>query len=157
MTQARKPIPEGFHTVTPQLTLDNAATTIEFYKRAFGAQEVSRSVGPDGRVMHAELRIGDSPIMVNDAVMGTKGPHAIGGTPASLWLYVKDCDALFNQAVEAGAEVRNKVTDMFWGDRMGVVMDPEGYTWTIATRKEDLTREELDTRAQEFFKQFAQG
>ncbi len=156
MTQARKPIPEGFHTVTPQLTLDNAATTIEFYKRAFGAQEVSRSVGPDGRVMHAELRIGDSPLMVNDAVMGTKGPHAIGGTPASLWLYVKDCDALFNQAVEAGAEIRNSLTDMFWGDRMGVVMDPEGYTWTIATRKEDLTREELDTRAQEFFKQFAQ-
>lgn len=155
MTPARKPIPEGFHTVTPQLTLDNAASTIDFYKRAFGAEEISRSVGPDGRVMHAELRIGDSRIMVNDAVMGSKGPHAIGGTPASLWLYVKDCDALFDQAVEAGAEVRVKPIDQFWGDRMGAVLDPEGYTWTIATRKEDLTREEIDERAQEFFKQFS--
>jgi PhnB protein len=155
MTQARKPVPEGYHTVTPQLTLDNAATTIEWYKRALGAEEMSRAIAPDGKIMHAELRIGDSRVMVNDAMMGSKGPHAIGGSPASLWLYVNDCDELFNRAVEAGANVRMQLTDQFWGDRMGVVLDPEGYTWTIATRKEDLTREEMDARAQEFFKQFA--
>lgn len=153
-TKARKPVPEGYHTVTPQLTLDHAAQTIDWYKRALGAEEIARAVGPDGKIMHAEVKIGDSRIMVND-VMGTKGPKAIGGSPAMLWLYVNDSDALYKRAVAAGAQVATPIADAFWGDRCGSIVDPEGYTWTIATRKEDVTREELDSRAKEFFKNFA--
>src|SRR5258705_13544135 len=102
MARAKKAVPEGHHTVTPQLTLDNAAQAIEWYKKALGAEETSRATGPDGKIMHAELRIGDSLIMLNDAMGGGKGPKAIGGSPASLWLYVEDCDALFKRAVDAG-------------------------------------------------------
>ena len=94
--------------------------------------------------------------MLNDAVMGNKGPKALGGSPASLWLYVEDCDALFNRAVSAGGQVRMPMGDQFWGDRCGTVADPHGYSWTIATHKEDLTREEMQQRSEEFFKQFAQ-
>ena len=103
MAKAKSPIPEGYHTVTPQLTLDNAAQAIDWYKKALGAEEGTRAVGPDGKIMHAELRIGDSRIMVNDAMMGSKGPKATGGSPVSIWLYVPDADALFNRAVAAGA------------------------------------------------------
>jgi len=156
MAPAKKPVPEGFHTVTPQLTLDDAPRAIDWYKKALGAEEKSRFTGPDGKVMHAELRIGDSPIMLNDAVMGGKGPKAIGGSPAALWIYVQDCDALFNRAVAAGGQVKMPIGDQFWGDRCGAITDPHGYTWTIATHKEDLTREEMDRRGAEFFKQFAQ-
>lgn len=156
MAKAAKPVPEGYHTITPSLTLDNAAQTIEWYTRAFGAEEVSRSVGPDGRIMHAEIRIGDSRIMMNDVMMGGKGPQAFGGSPASLWLYVENCDALFTRAVDAGATVQMPLEDQFWGDRGGAVSDPAGYTWWISTRKEDLTRAEMEQRAQEFFKQMAQ-
>src|SRR4030088_1357026 len=102
MAKAKKAVPEGFRTVTPQLTLDNAAQAIEWYKKALGADEVSRAVGPDGKIMHAEIRIGDSLIMLNDAMGGGKGPKAMGGSPASIWIYVEDCDALFNRAVAAG-------------------------------------------------------
>jgi PhnB protein len=154
MAKAAKPVPEGYHTVTPQLTLDNAAQTIEWYKKALGAEEVGRSVGPDGKIMHAEVKIGDSRIMVNDVMMG-KGPNAFGGSPASLWLYVENSDALFNRAVAAGAKVQAPLADQFWGDRGGAVADPAGYTWWIATRKEDLTPTEMNQRAQEFFKQQA--
>jgi len=105
--------------------------------------------------MHAELKIGDSRIFVNDPVMDGKGPKAYGGSPASLWLYVEDCDALFNRAVTAGAQVRMPVDNQFWGDRMGAFVDPHGYSWSVATRKEDLTKEEMDRRGQEFFKAFA--
>ncbi len=158
MAKARKAIPEGFHTVTPQLTLDNAAEAIEWYKKALGAEESGRALGPDGKVMHSELRIGDSIIMVNDAMMGAKGPLAMGGSPASLWIYVEDCDALFNRAIAAGGKVAGewgRLMDQFWGDRSGTFTDPHGYRWTIATRKEDLTREEMDRRGEEFMKQFA--
>ena len=106
MAKAKSALPEGFHTVTPQLTLDNAAQAIDWYKKALGASEVSRAVGPDGKIMHAELQIGNSKIMVNDAMMGGKGPRALGGSPMSLWLYVDDCDALFNRAITAGAKPR---------------------------------------------------
>jgi len=156
MAKAKKAVPEGFHTVTPQLTLDNAAQAIDWYKRALGAEEVSRAPGPDGKIMHAELRIGDSRLMLNDPVMGNKGPQTLGGSPASLWLYVEDCDALFNRAVAAGAKVEMQMGDQFWGDRCGSVGDPHGYRWTIATRKEDLTRDEILQRQEQFFKQFAQ-
>src|SRR4249920_2363707 len=104
MAKAKSTVPEGYHTVTPQLTLDNAAQAIEWYKKGLGAEEGSRAVGPDGKIMHAELRIGDSRIMVNDAMMGGKGPKALGGSPASLWIYVADADALFNRALGAGAK-----------------------------------------------------
>jgi PhnB protein len=156
MTKAKQAVPEGFHTVTPQLTLDNAAQSIDWYKKALGAEEISRAVGPDGKVMHADLKIGNSRIMVNDVMMG-KGPRAYGGSPISLWLYVDDCDALFNRAVAAGAKVQEgpmgKMADQFWGDRTGTLIDPAGYQWTIATHKEDLTKQELDQRAAAFFAQ----
>lgn len=153
MAKAMQPVPAGYHTVTPQLTLDEAGAAIDWYARALGAEEVMRALGPDGKIMHAELRIGDSRIMVNDAVMGVKGPKAIGGSPASLWIYVADCDSLYNRAVGAGAQVRMPMGDQFWGDRCGSFTDPAGYLWTIATRKEDLTREEIDRRQQAFFTQ----
>jgi PhnB protein len=158
MAQAKHAIPEGYHTVTPQLTLDNAPQTIEWYKKALGAEETMRSLGPDGKVMHAELRIGNSHVMVNDVIMG-KGPKAHGGSPVSLWIYTDDCDALFNRAIAAGAKPAGgpmgQLQDQFWGDRSGTFTDPEGYQWTVATHKEDLTREEIEQRQAEFFKQFA--
>jgi PhnB protein len=159
MAKATRAVPEGHHTVTPALTLDNAAEAIEWYKRALGAEEMGRAVGPDGKIMHAELRIGDSRIMLNDAMMGFKGPKAMGGSPASLWLYVDDCDSLFNQAIAAGGQVlkggMGEMQDQFWGDRSGTFTDPHGYTWTVATHKEDLTPEEMTQRQDAFMKQFA--
>src|SRR5687768_5981242 len=129
MAKASKAIPKGHHTVTPSLTLDNAARAIDWYKKALGAEEVARAVGPDGKIMHAEVRIGDSLVMLNDAMMGAKGPKAMGGSPASLWIYVEDADALFNRAVAAGAQVSpgpmGAMADQFWGDRCGTVTDPE--------------------------------
>jgi len=155
MAKAARPVPAGYHTITPQLTLDHAAQTMEWYKKALGAEEVSRSVGPDGKIMHAEVKIGDSRIMLNDVMMG-KGPKGFGGSPASLWLYVDDSDSLFNRAVAAGATVQMPLADQFWGDRGGAIADPEGYTWWISTRKEDFTPAEMNQRAQEFFKSMAQ-
>jgi PhnB protein len=159
MAKAKNAVPEGFHTVTPQLTLDNAAQAIEWYKRALGAEEKGRAVGPDGKIMHAEIRIGNSMVMLNDAMMGAKGPKATGGSPASLWIYVDDADALFNRAVGAGAAVANgpmgAIADQFWGDRCGTFTDPHGYRWTIATRKEDLSTDEMEQRQTEWMKQFA--
>jgi PhnB protein len=104
MAKAKRPVPEGFHTVTPQLTLDNAAQAIDWYKKALGAEETSRAVGPDGKIMHAEIRIGDSRIMLNDEIGAGKSAKAMNGSPASLWVYVDDCDVLFNRAVAAGAD-----------------------------------------------------
>jgi PhnB protein len=156
MAKTAKPVPDGYHTITPQLTLDDAAKTIDWYKKALGAEELGRSAGPDGKIMHAEIKIGDSRIMVNDVMAGGKGPRALGGSPASLWLYVENSDALFNRAVGAGATVQMPMADQFWGDRAGAVADPAGYTWWIATHKEELTREEIEQRAAEFFKQMAE-
>jgi PhnB protein len=156
MAKAAKPIPEGFHTVTAHLILEDAASTIEWYKRALGAEELSRAAGPDGKIMHAEIRIGDTILMVNDALMGGKSAKALGGSPASLWVYVADCDALFNRATAAGAQVAMPLTDQFWGDRSGTLTDPSGYQWTIATHKEDLTPAEINQRQEEFFKHMTQ-
>jgi PhnB protein len=156
MAKAKRAVPEGYHTVTPQLTLDNAVEAIDWYKKALGAVEKGRAVGPKGEILHAELQVGDSRIMVNDAMMGAKGPKAIGGSPASLWIYVEDCDTLFNKAVAAGAEVlpgMGRMADQFWGDRSGTFNDPFGYRWTIATRKEDLAPAELEQRQAEWMKQ----
>lgn len=161
MSNAKSPIPAGFRTVTPQLTMENAAAALEWYRRALGAEELSRAVGPDGKIMHAEIRLGDSLIMLNDDLMGGgHTPKAYGGSAASLWVYVPDCDALFNRAIAAGAKVwggpMGQLQDQFWGDRSGTFEDPEGYRWTIATRREDLTPEEIQQRQDAFMRQFAQ-
>ena len=156
MTRAKQPIPDGYHTVTPVLVFDDTRKAIDWYKKALGAKEHGVYEGPDGKVMHAEIRIGNSPVMVHDAMMGSKSPQAYGGSPASLWIYTEDCDALFNRALGAGAqEAGMPLSDQFWGDRCGMLKDPFGFTWTIATHKEDLTREELDQRADEAFKAMA--
>ena len=159
MARAKNAIPEGFHTVTPSLTLDDASGAINWYEKALGARQVSRVEGPDGKIMHAELRIGDSLIMLNDAMGPAKGPKAMGGSPASLWVYVEDCDSLFQRAVGAGARVdegpMGAMADQFWGDRAGTFTDPFGYRWSIATRKEDLTPQEMGQRQKEWMSQFA--
>jgi uncharacterized glyoxalase superfamily protein PhnB len=124
-------------------------------KNALGAEEISRSLGPDGKIMHAELKIGDSRFMVNDVMMG-KGPQAYGGSPASLWVYVENSDALFNRAVAAGGKVTMPLADQFWGDRAGCIADPAGYSWWISTRKEDLTPKEINDRATELFSKMSQ-
>lgn len=156
MAKAASFIPNGYHTMTPQLTLDQAARTIDWYKKAFGAEEIDRNVGPDGKIMHAELRIGDSRFMVSDVMMG-KGPKGFGGSPAGFWLYVSDSDTVFKRAVGAGGNVVMPIEDQFWGDRAGAVADPEGYTWWIATRKEELTKAEVERRANEHFAKMAQA
>jgi len=155
MAKAKRPVPEGYHTVTPVLTLDDAAKAIDWYRKAFGAEELTRSAGPDGKIMHAEIRIGDSRIMMSDPVMDGKGPQAYGGSPASLWIYVPDCDGLYNRAIAAGAKSVMEMGDQFWGDRFGSVSDPFGYRWSFATRKEDLTPGEIEKRQAEFFKSMA--
>jgi PhnB protein len=156
MAKAAKAVPEGYHTVTPQLTLDNAARTIEWYKKALGAEEIGRHLGPDGKVMHAELRIGNSRVIVHDVMPGSNGPQAYGGSPVSMWLYVENSDELFKRATAAGGQVQMPLEDQFWGDRAGAVGDPEGFTWWIATRREDLTDTEMEQRAMEAFKQAGQ-
>ena len=152
MAKAAKAVPDGYQTVTPSLTLDEAAQAIEWYKKGLGAEELARAIGPDGKIMHAEIRIGTSKIMLNDPMMGAKGPKALGGSPASLWLYVDDCDALFNRAIAAGGKVMpgpmGSMQDQFWGDRSGTFTDPYGYIWTIATHKEDVSPEEMQRRMQ---------
>ncbi|HEV8606780.1 MAG TPA: VOC family protein [Tepidisphaeraceae bacterium] len=143
-----KPIPDGYHTVTPYLYVNNAAGALDFYKKAFSAEELMRFPGPGGKVMHCEFRIGDSIIMMADEFpeMGVKGPQAYGGSPVSLGLYVTDVDARFNQAVAAGAKVVRPLKDQFYGDRSGTLTDPFGHTWTIATHKEDVLPEEMNRR-----------
>ena len=158
MAKAKQAVPDGYSTITPSLTLDNAAQAIDWYRRALGAEELGRAVGPDGKIMHAELQIGKSRIMLNDAMMGFKGPLAMGGSPASFYVYVEDCDAVFDRAVGAGGKVlpgMGDMADQFWGDRTGTFTDPFGYRWTIATHKEDLTHEEFEQRQAEFMKKFA--
>jgi PhnB protein len=145
-----QPIPEGYHTVTPYLVLQGAASALDFYKRAFGAKELVRMPGPGGRIMHAEIKIGDSPVMLADEApeRGHRGPHALGGTPVGICLYVEDVDSLAAQAVAAGAKVIMPVTDQFYGDRSGTFTDPYGHQWTIATHKEDVSPEEMKQRMQ---------
>ena len=140
-----KPIPEGMHSITPHLTCAGAAEAIEFYKKAFNAVEGGRMPGPDGKLMHAQMMIGDSHIMLVDEFpeWGGKGPKMLGGTPVAIHMYVNDADAIFKQAVAAGATVKMAMADMFWGDRYGVVIDPFGHMWSIATHIKDMTPEEM--------------
>jgi len=159
MAKAKSAIPQGLHSVTPHLIFEDAAAAIDWYKKGLGAEETGRAVGPDGKIMHAEIRIGNSIVYLNDAMGGGKGPKALGGSPIGLWLYTEDADALFSRAVAAGATVApgpmGQMQDQFWGDRCGTLIDPAGYQWTIATRKEDLTPDEMQRRQDEFMKQFA--
>ena len=145
-----KPIPDGYHTATPYLIIGGAGDAIEFYKKAFGATELFRFPTPDGKIGHAEIKIGDSPIMLADEFpeMGYKGPQTLGGSPVSIMIYVEDVDTIFNQAVAAGATVKEAVSDKFYGDRLGTVTDPFGHVWHISTHKEDVSLEEMQKRAQ---------
>ena len=151
MSSQIKPIPDGFHTLTPHLVVKGASQAIEFYKKAFGAEELGRLTGPNGNsVMHADLKIGDSHIFLVDEFpeMDCRGPQSIGGTPVTIHMYVEDVDAAFDKAVAAGATEQMPVADMFWGDRYGVLTDPFGHSWSLASHKEDLTPEEIAKRAQ---------
>jgi PhnB protein len=143
-----KPIPEGYHTVTPYLAVDGAADAIEYYKKAFGAEEIVRMDGPDGLIGHAEIKIGDSLVMLSDPFPQStvKSPKSIGGTSASVFLYVEDVDAVVKQAVDAGAKIEMEPQDQFWGDRFGTIIDPFGHIWNVATHIEDLTPEEIAER-----------
>ena len=151
MSSRVKPIPSGFHTLTPHLVVKGASQAIEFYKKAFGAQEIGRMAGPDGKsILHADLKIGDSHVFLVDEMpeMGCRGPESTGGTPVTIHMYVEDVDAAFGKAVAAGATVRMPLADMFWGDRYGVLTDPFGHAWSLASHKEDLTPEEIRKGAQ---------
>jgi PhnB protein len=145
---ATKPIPEGYHTVSPYLAVDDAAEAIDYYKRAFGAKETVRMEAPGGKIGHAELEIGDSHVMLSDPFpqSSTKPPRELGGTSASVFMYVEDVDAVVQQAVDAGATVTMEVADQFWGDRFGSITDPFGHSWSIATHVEDLSPEEIAER-----------
>ncbi len=149
MTTAVKPIPGGYHSVTPYLILSGASDAIAFYKKALGAQEVMRLADPGGKVHHAEIRIGDLRIMLADEHLEIQAlsPKTIGGSPVSIHLYVEDVDAAVDRAVEAGAKLIRPVADQFYGDRTGGIEDPFGYRWFIATHKEDLTTDEIRQRA----------
>ena len=151
MNSRIKPIPSGFHTLTPHLVVKGASQAIEFYKKAFGAEEIARVSGPDGKsLMHADLKIGDSHVFLVDEFpeMDCRGPQSIGGTAVTIHMYVEDVDAAFGKAVAAGAQVKMPLADMFWGDRYGVLADPFGHAWSMAAHKEDLTPEEIRKRAQ---------
>lgn len=147
--------PEGYHSVTPYLVIEDVRRALEFYARAFDAQLVLRMDLPDGKIAHAEIQIGDSRIMLSDAMpeWQTKGPKALGGTPVSLMVYVPDCDAVFARAIAAGAQAAMPVQDQFYGDRSGTVIDPFGHKWHLATNKETVPPEELQKRAVAIFGQ----
>ena len=144
-----KPIPEGYQTVTPYLSVDGAAGAIDYYKRAFGAKERVRMSAPGGKIGHAELEIGDSLVMLSDPFpqATTRTPKELGGTSGSVFMYVEDVDAVFKKAVDEGATITMEVADQFWGDRFGAVTDPFGHVWTIATHIEDVPPEEMAERA----------
>ncbi len=155
---AAKPIPDGYHSVTPYLIMRDASRAIDFYKRALGATELFRFDAPGDKIGHAEIKVGDSVIMLADEHpdMGYRGPQSLGGSAVSLMVYVEDVDSQFNRAVEAGAKVKQPVKDQFYGDRSGTIEDPFGHVWTIATHKEDVSTEEVMRRAEEVSSKSAQ-
>jgi PhnB protein len=157
MANQVKAIPEGFHSVTPYLVVQGAAQAIDFSKRAFDAKEVMRSDGPQGKIMHAELMIGDSRIMLSDEMNATcRSPQSLGGTTSSLFLYVEDVDKVFNQATAAAAKVVMALANQPWGDRFGTLTDPFGHVWSLATHVEDVAPEEIDRRMKEMMAKAAQ-
>ena len=146
-----QPTPKGYHSVTPYLVVNEAARAIDFYKRAFGAPEKMRMDGPGGKIGHAELKIGDSIVMLSDEMpgTGTRSPRSVGGTTAGVFLYVENVDSVFKQAVSAGAKADAQPSDMFWGDRFGKLNDPFGHQWSLATHKEDIAPDEMAKRTKE--------
>jgi PhnB protein len=156
--KAVKPIPDGYHSVTPYLVVDDAAKAIDFYRRAFGAQEIMRMGGPQGKIGHAELKIGDSVIMLADEMpqASCRSPKSLGGSAVGIFLYVTDVDTVFNQAVGAGAKAVMPLADQFWGDRYGKVTDPFGHEWSLATHKEDVAPAEMQKRAAEAMSKMGQ-
>lgn len=157
MAEKVKAVPEGMHTITPHLVVQNGKKAIEFYKKAFGAQEIGAHYAPDGKLTHAMLKIGDSMLMMADEFpgMGGKSPQSLGGSPVLLHIYVEDVDSLFNQAVAAGAKVTMPLGDQFWGDRYGQVADPFGHQWALGSRREKISDEELQRRAKAAFAEMA--
>jgi PhnB protein len=153
VTVAVKPVPDGYHSITPYLTFDGAAEAIEFYQKIFGATEILRLPGPDGKIGHAEIKIGDSVLMMADEkpAMGYRSPKALGGTPVGIMLYVEDVDRTFASALASGATAEKPVQDQFYGDRSGTVVDPFGYKWTIATHVEDVSHEEMQRRIADLY------
>ena len=149
MSTSVKPIPEGYHSVTPYLAVDDAAQAIEYYKKAFGAKERARMEAPDGKIGHAEVEIGDSLVMLSDPFphATTRPPKELGGTSGSVFMYVEDVDAVVKKAVDEGATITMEVADQFWGDRFGTITDPFGHVWSIATHVEDVPPEEMAERA----------
>jgi len=150
-----KAIPDGYHSVTPTLTINGASDAIDFYKKAFDAKEIYRFLGSDGQsIMHAEIRIGDSALMLCDEMpeMGCLSPKSTGGPSGAIYLYVNDADFVFSNAVSVGAKSMISMMDGFWGDRFGILVDPFGHRWTIATRKKDMTLEEIQKAGAEFMK-----
>src|SRR3954453_8397518 len=152
---AAKPIPEGYHSVTPYLVVKGGANAIEFYKKAFGATEIMRFEGPGGALGHAEIRIGDSPVMLADEhpQMGFRSPQTLGGAGVSLMIYVEGADAVFQRAIAAGAKEVQPLKNQFYGDRSGTLQDPFGHVWTVATHVEDIAPEEMRKRVEEAMKQ----
>lgn len=152
-----KPIPDGCHTVTPHLIVRGADKAIDFYKKAFGAKELSRCPGPNGKTMHAEIQIGNSHVYMCEECpdMGAKSPQAYNGSTVTIHLYVEDVDSSYKKAVAAGATATMPVSDMFWGDRFGKLKDPFGHDWSIATHKEDLTPKEIEKRMADAFAQMS--
>jgi PhnB protein len=158
MSERAEKIPDGYHSINPYLVVRNAAKAIEFYKKAFSAEERFRMHGPDGKtIMHADLKIGDSVFMLTEESIEMKAlsPETIGGSPVSMYVYVKDVDAVFNQAVSEGATVLKPVGDQFYGDRSGYLRDPFGHLWSIATHKKDLSPDELRKAAEVFFEEMS--
>src|SRR5215467_3417420 len=145
---AVKPIPEGYHSVTPYLIVRGAAQAIEFYKKAFAATELMRFPGPNGTIAHAEIKIGDSPVMLADEGPEHKSPQTVGESPVGLMIYVPDVDKIFKQAISAGAKSTRDVQDQFYGDRSGNLTDPFGHKWTVSTHKEDVSAQEMERRMQ---------
>jgi PhnB protein len=158
MTHHVKPVPDGYHTATPALVVDDAARALEFYAKAFGAKERMRSHGPGGKIIHAEFQIGDSVVMLTDEMpeMGSRSPKHFDGSPGGIWLYVPDVDAVYQAATGAGAKSLIAPMDMFWGDRHARVRDPFGHEWSIATHTEDVPPAELEKRAKDFAMQMSQ-
>jgi PhnB protein len=154
---AVQPIPKGYKAPAPYLAVDDAAAAITFYQRAFGAKEVGRIPGPDGKLAHVDLQIGEGHLMFADPFpqFATRSPKELGGTSASVFMYVEDVDAAFKQAVDAGATSEAEPDDMFWGDRFCSLRDPFGHSWQLATHKEDVPEEEMAKRAQAFAEQMA--
>jgi PhnB protein len=152
-----KAIPEGYHSVTPYLYIRGAARAIDFYKKVFGATEKMRMAGPDGRVGHAELQVGDSVVMLADETPQAKSPETLGGTAGSLLLYLENVDSVVENAVKAGAKILKPVADQFYGDRMGTVVDPFGQVWSVATHVEDVSLEEMKKRMAKVSGQAAGG